>query len=445
MQRYLRAAGLVSLMEMRRAIGFVLGGLVLLGGTAPFAWAAPNDPGWDQQWNLQKIRADRAWATSKGSGIVIAIVDTGVDLNHIDLKGRLVAGMDFVNGGAPQDDNGHGTFMAGIAAAATGNGQGVASVAPSAKIMPVKVLGSDGVGEPETVADGIRWAVAHGADVINLSLAETSGGGIQLPFDFFSNSDLDDAIRDAAAAGRFVAVAAGNDFKDGGGSQTAYDATVSGVLVVGASTSGDKRAAYSNYGSGLDVLAPGGGSSSDPRSEACKPNSPVVSTYWRANESDQYGAGCGTSMAVAHVSGLAALLMARGYSAAGAAQRINSTAKDIGASGYDSQTGHGRIDAYSAVGAASAPPPGPAPKPAPKQPVAKKKVAAQASPGAVPTAKGRASVAPKPSATPGLLLAAIEPPGDDPPPRRTVIVIATALAMLVGVAHPLTRVMIRPR
>ncbi len=427
---------------MRRLIVLVLGGLVLLGGAAPFAWAAPNDPGWYQQWNLSKIRADRAWSSSKGSGVVVAIVDTGVDLSHPDLQGRLVSGIDLVNGGAPQDDNGHGTFMAGIAAAATGNGQGVASVAPSAKIMPVKVLDSDGVGEPETVADGIRWAVDHGAHVINLSLAETSSGGIKLPVDFFANSDLDDAIREAANAGRFVAVAAGNDFSSGGGNaQTAYDAAVAGVLVVGGSTAGDRRAAYSNYGQGLDILAPGGGSASNPSGASCQSNDPVTSTWW--NGGSQYGAGCGTSMAVAHVSGVAALLRAKGYSSTAAASRIIATARDLGTSGWDSQTGHGRVDAAAAVGAASAQPPAPPPKPAPKKSVPPKKVAAATSPTPSPTVAKSVAPAPAPSAT-GLLLAGAFPSEDPPAPRRSLVMIATAMAMLVGVSHPLVRVLMRP-
>ena len=428
---------------MRRLIVLVLGGLVLLGGAAPFAWAAPNDPGWYQQWNLSKIRADKAWPSSKGSGVVVAIVDTGVDLSHPDLKGRLVSGVDLVDGGSPQDDNGHGTFMAGIVAAATGNGTGVASVAPSAKIMPVKVLDADGVGEPETVADGIRWAVDHGAHVINLSLAETSSGGVKLPVDFFANSDLDDAIREAASAGRFVAVAAGNDFSSSGGNaQTAYDAEVAGVLVVGGSTSGDRRAAYSNYGQGLDVLAPGGGSASNPSGSSCQSNDPIVSTWWSG--SSQYGAGCGTSMAVAHVSGVAALLRAKGYSSTAAASRIIATARDLGASGWDSGTGYGRVDAAAAVGTASAPPPARPAKPAPKKSAPPKKVTAATSPTPRATAP-RSTVTPTPSASPtGLLLAATFPSENPPAPRRTLVMIATAMAMLVGVSHPLVRVLIRP-
>ena len=421
---------------MRRAAGIALFWLFLLPGVA--SAAVPNDPGWSQQWNLSVIRAERAWAGSKGAGSVVAVIDTGVDLGHPDLSGRLVTGYDFIDGGTPQDQNGHGTFMAGIVSAATGNSEGVASVAPAAKIMPIRVLKADGTGDPDVVAEGIRWAVSHGADVINLSLAETAGGGVSLPIDFFSSSELDAAIREAAAAGRFVAIAAGNNFDDGGSSRTAYDAEVNGVLVVGASTSGDARAAYSNYGSGLDVLAPGGGSSSSPADTACATNAPVISTWWEDGVS-LYGKGCGTSMAVAHVSGVAALLMTKGYSASGAASRIIATAKDLGGGGWDSQTGHGRVDAYAAVGVASAPPP-PAQSQSPRPRAVRTSVSTAATPTAAPSVKDVKIVppaSPTPSESP-LLLA--EGPGDGPlESRRALTVVATALAFSVGLAHPISR------
>jgi serine protease len=345
----------VTCVAMRRQMAMVIGGLILMGGAA--VAAAPSDPGWPQQWHLAKIRADKAWARSKGVGVIVAVVDTGVDLEHPDLRGRLVSGKDYVDGGAPQDDNGHGTFMAGLIAATTGNGIGVASVAPSAKIMPIRALGEDGSGEVTDVANGIRWAVDHGANIINLSLAqENIGGGGSGPQNLLGNPLLDVAIKEAAADGALVIVAAGNDFTDGGASETAYDATVPGVLVIGAGTRSDRRAAYSNYGSGLDLLAPGGGSSSDPAA-ACKDNDPVVSTFWDPKSQDSgYGAGCGTSMAVAHVSGVGALLMSRGYSAAAAAKQMLSTAVDLGPNGRDDSTGYGRVDALAAVGASSPPP-----------------------------------------------------------------------------------------
>src|ERR1051326_6772047 len=188
---------------LRRAVPFVLVVLLLTVGTA-YA-AAPNDPGWSAQWHLRTIHADSAWSRSKGSGIVVAIVDTGVDLSHEDLRGRLVSGKDFVDPGTPPDDEqGHGTFMAGLVAADTGNAYGVASVAPLAKIMPVRVLNAQGSGTPSVVSQGIDWAVTHGADVINLSLAveSTGGSGGSSGENLYGDTGLTSAINRASDAGR---------------------------------------------------------------------------------------------------------------------------------------------------------------------------------------------------------------------------------------------------
>src|SRR3712207_6263836 len=152
---------------------------------------ASNDPLWDRQWGPQQVRADQAWATSTGAGTVIAVVDSGVDLSHPDLQGKLVAGTTTIgcakgqttcgNGdwkgvdGVGQANDTHGTHVAGIAAAATNNGIGIAGVAPDAKIMPVKVL-EDGSGDSGAISAGIVWAADHGADVINLSLGIAIGG-----------------------------------------------------------------------------------------------------------------------------------------------------------------------------------------------------------------------------------------------------------------------------
>src|SRR5207249_216773 len=134
-----------------------------------------NDPLFPHQWGLTQIKAPDAWAHGAlGAGVTIAIVDTGVDLNHPDLGSKIVAGADLVSGETctpgDQDLNGHGTHVAGIAAALTNNGIGVAGTAPDAKIMPVRVLDSTGSGSTDDVAAGIRWAADHGAQVINLSL-----------------------------------------------------------------------------------------------------------------------------------------------------------------------------------------------------------------------------------------------------------------------------------
>jgi subtilisin family serine protease len=416
---------------MRRALAFVLVCLAL----APGAAFASNDAFWSQQWNMRVVRADKAWSKSKGSGIVVAVVDTGVDLGHPDLQGHLVSGYDFVDPGTPpQDEQGHGTHMAGIIAAATGNGEGVASVAPNAKIMPVRVLDSTGKGSVAVVADGIRWATDHGADVVNLSLAETPGGGVGPTCGFLGSADIDQAIKYARNHGVFVAIAAGNNFDSGAQASTCYDSTQTGVLVVGASTSTDKRAAYSNYGSGLDVLAPGGGSSSDP--SACPQSTAIISTWWdKSAKESAYGTGCGTSMAVAHVSGLAALLMAKGYSNTSAANRIIGTAVDLGPPGRDNGTGYGRIDAAAAVGATSSTtPPPPAPKPKPKPSVLQKKVAAAGSPS--PKVAPRSTTS-SPSADPSLTVALGSTGPHDPPlaPRVPLVALATALMVATSLGH----------
>lgn len=320
-----------------------------------FAAPGPNDPGAGAQWGLSRMRTFESWATSRGGGIVVAVIDTGVDAKHPDLAAKVLKGRDFVdNDDDASDTKGHGTHVAGTIAAIAGNSLGVASVAPDARILPVRVLGSDGEGDPGEVAAGIDWAVARGARIINLSLAQDEA----LPAaddDLLRDTRVDRAIKTAARKGVAVVVAAGNNDK-GGKPRTAYDATVGGVVVVGAATRGDKRAAYSNYGDGMDLLAPGGGSSLDPK--ACTSADWIVSTWWNpGSKRSDYGGGCGTSMAVAHVSGVVALLMARGYTAAGATHRIIETAFDLGPKGRDAETGAGRIDAFKAVG-----PPVPLPK-----------------------------------------------------------------------------------
>ena len=332
--------------------------LVLIVLAVPSIAMASNDPYYSLQWGLTRIGGPTAWSVSKGAGQVVAVIDTGVDFKHPDLKGRLLAGHDFVNDDSDATDtNGHGTLISGIIAASTGNGIGVASIAPQAKILPVRVLGSDGTGAASDVADGIHWALNHGATVINLSIAQESGSDSSTLL--LKSPSVNQAIHDAASAGATVVVASGND-PSGAQSQTAYDADAPGVLVVGSSTKGGGRAAYSNYGAGLDLLAPGGGSSTDPSAGACSDTNSIVSAWWDPEtKRSTYGGGCGTSMAVAFVSGVAALLQAHGYSNAKAVDRMLHTADDIGAPGRDNKTGYGILDAARALG-------GSAPRPAPR-------------------------------------------------------------------------------
>src|SRR5918996_5146450 len=202
----------------------VLAFLLLL--LAPAAALAANDPRRAEQWNLDLVESDAAHATSTGAGAVVAVIDTGVAAGHPDLAGQVLPGHDFVqDDGTPQDGNGHGSHVSGIAIAATGNAVGISSVAPGARVMPLRVLGDDGSGTSEDVAAGIDWARTHGAHVINLSL------GSEIPIiGATGGDDIDAAIRRALAAGLVVVAAAGNN----GVPVCEQPAASEGLLCVGA-------------------------------------------------------------------------------------------------------------------------------------------------------------------------------------------------------------------
>lgn len=309
---------------------------------------AAGDPLRPQQWGWQKVRAEAAWKKTRGGGVRVAIVDTGVDLGHPDLVGRLLPGRDFVDSGtSPQDEHGHGTLVAGIVGATADNSIGVSGIAPEVRLIPVRALGADGRGDAGDVADAIDWSVQAGAEVINLSLVD-EGTGVAGIGGVFGDDRVEAAISRAAKGGVVVVIAAGND-PSGGRSTTSFDATDPGVIVVGASTKSDRRAAYSNYGSGLDVLAPGGGSADEPGDPGCTVDNGIVSTWWSSGSGGRYGASCGTSMATAFVSGIAAMLVDRDLSAPEVVQRIRETAVDLGPPGRDDQHGDGRVDAARAL------------------------------------------------------------------------------------------------
>lgn len=334
---------------MTRSIAWAL--VMLLAGTMPArAAVTPRDEYFRHQWGMTAIGAPLAWTVTQGNAAIVAVIDTGVDADHPDLP-RVLDGIDLVDGdGDAADENGHGTLIAGVIAATTDR-VGVAGVAPGARILPVRVLGEDGTGDAADVATGIDRAMARGANVINLSLAEQAtppgeeGGLLRAP-------EVDLAIRRAASRGATVVVAAGNDHDHGGSEPTAYDASVPGVLVVGASTRSGARAAYSRYGRGLDLLAPGGGSPTDPSDEACDERTGIVSTWWDpSRRASGYGAACGTSMSVGFVAGVAALLHATGMRNTAITRRILATATDVAPAGRDAKTGAGIIDAARALGA----------------------------------------------------------------------------------------------
>jgi thermitase len=285
-----------------------------------------NDPYYGSQWGLSKIDAPAAWDAATGSNIVIAIVDTGIDLTHPDLScaDKLTAARwNFVaNNSTPQDDNGHGTHVAGIAAACGNNGKGVAGVAWGAQLMPVKVLDSNGSGYYSDIAAGITYAVDHGARVVNLSLGGAGSGTV-----------LADAVQYAHDHGVLVVAAAGNCAQGGSscgnlGNPAMYPAAYPTVLAVAATDSGDNWASFSEHQPYVDVAAPGVN---------------IYSTLRGGN----YGSMSGTSMATPHVSGLAALLwsLAPSLTVDQVESLMESTADDLGTPGKDDYFGYGRINA----------------------------------------------------------------------------------------------------
>lgn len=289
----------------------------------------PNDPQYSSQWGLTKVNAPAAWDLSRGSGVVIAIVDSGVDLDHPDLASKLVDPShwkDYVDGDTwPDDENGHGTHVAGIAAAATNNGTGVAGMAPDARIMPVRVLDKSGDGSSANLAQAIRFAVDHGARVINLSL------GAQLPVG--SMNAVQDEIDNAISQGVVVVAAAGNfgrlyPYTANGVEYAFYPAYYAPVIAVGATMSSDTRAPFSNYGPWVDLVAPGEG---------------IYATF-----PGSYKYMSGTSMATPLVSGAVALLRARypWFNVSVLEGQLCYGTVDLGDAGKDDQFGCGRLDAY---------------------------------------------------------------------------------------------------
>lgn len=302
---------------------------------APAAAHAAADPLRPQQWHLDVVGAPGAWDATRGGGVVIAVIDTGVQADHPDLEGRVGRGRDFVEPGtAPDDENGHGTLVAGIIAATLDNGVGGVGVAPRSRLMPVRVLDADGRGDPADVARGIRWAVDNGADVINLSLTETPG---TLDIGLIT-TDVERAITEAHEAGALVVGAAGNE----GARSTPYGSGVP-VLVVGATDRSDELWPDSNRD----------------RRTLFAPGVEIVSTF----SGGTYARADGTSFATPIVSAAAALLLELDPDAEPAQvhRRLADTAHPVGA-------GVGRLDVARAVGAARTAGEDPRPTPSPSTP-----------------------------------------------------------------------------
>jgi len=295
------------------------GGILDLGGGETYAMTAGAD-----------IKAVPAWDVAKGDPeVIIAVLDTGVDMAHPDLLGKVVsAGRDFANDDDDAfDDHWHGTYVAGIAAANTGNGVGIAGVAWNCRILPVKVVDENGDGYYSWIIDGIIWATDQGADVINLSL----GGDVP-------DSFLEDACTYAHDHGVVIAAASGND----GGSvlyPAAYDDT---VLAAAASDYNDAIASFSNFGPEVDVAAPG-----------VWVLGPAPQAYVGPDELP-YVFASGTSAAAPHVAGLAALIRSAkpGLAADEIMMIVRYTADDINRTafpGQDDHAGYGRINMQRAL------------------------------------------------------------------------------------------------
>ena len=301
-----------------------LAALALLPATALGA----ADPLRPQQWGLTMIESDAAHSVARGGGAVVAVVDSGVTASHPDLAGRLLQGHDFVdNDDNPQDGDGHGTHVTGIVAADDGNGIGVSSVAPGAKVLPVRVLDDSGSGDPANVAKGIDYAVAHGADVINLSL------GPDVPIVGGDDGGFAAAIKRALDHGVVVVAAAGND-----GLPMCEQPPDARLVCVGAVDKRGMRSFFSSFGNGVDLVAPGG-------SAAPVSGEDILST-WRDGG---YQELAGTSQAAPHVAGVAALLVSKGLHGQAAVSRMLATATDAGTPGPDPQFGAGIVNARAAV------------------------------------------------------------------------------------------------
>jgi subtilisin family serine protease len=299
----------------------------------------PDDTLFPSQWGPSRVNAPHAWDMSVGgSRPLIAIVDTGVDYSHPDLGGKLLPGATFVNGTTTAaDDYGHGTHVAGIAAAESNNVTGVAGMAWANPILPVKALDSSGSGTYSAIAQAIMYAADSGATVINMSL----GGS-------YDSQTLRDACQYAYNKGCTLVAAAGNQ----NSYVMCYPAAYPTVIAVGATDQSDTRAYFSNYGPQLSVAAPGVDILST------MPTG-LVTLNTSYGYSTMYDSLSGTSMATPHVAGLAALLLSVNPSLGpdGVRNVLQRTALDLGDLGWDEQHGYGRIQADAAVAEALHPSP----------------------------------------------------------------------------------------
>src|SRR3954470_20717814 len=365
--------------RVRAAAVFAVAGSVVLASTALAAGTPPQ-----RTWNFDQVHVPPARVPGhSGSGVTVAILDSWVDAQHKDFEGRVLAGADCVGGTchpgpAPSDKCDHGTHVAGTVAASS------FGVAPKARILPIRVLtyeASSGncVGQPDDVAAGIRWAVSHGARILNLSLGPDVPGLSQ-------SSAIPAAVHDAAVAGAVVVFSAGNN------SLPVTDSYGGDALIIAATGRSGGLASYSQRGNGVDLAAPGG----DPKQQDVCTQSDCITSLYPGN---RYAVAAGTSMAAPHVSGIAALLLSQDSSRnrTEVIDRLKSTARPLAGAGS------GVVDAAAALGVpngTTAPQASQAPQPVPEPSPTRTAVA---SPPASP------SVSPVPTAVLPTIIAAPSP------------------------------------
>lgn len=324
----------------------------------------PNDPQFRFQWNMRSIGMEKAWdITTSASQITVAVIDSGVDPDHPDLKPHLLpmediwgefSGLDRVVNRSTgetidfsgRDGNGHGTHVAGVISAVLNNNQGVAGIAGGGvKLLPIKVTNLAGATDSVLLVEALKRAIDKGADVINMSIGTLSAREQTL------SRSLETAIDLARQRGILVIAAAGNESDRSAGSieGVTIPASYPDVIAVGAFTESGTIANYSNGGPELDILAPGG-ESSDPILSTW-PTYPTLENLQRRVRTLNYAMASGTSMAAPHVTAVAALLLARepNLTPAQIRARLIATAQDMGPVGYDPDSGYGRLNAERAL------------------------------------------------------------------------------------------------
>jgi thermitase len=286
----------------------------------------PNDPATPNQYHLAQVRAPTGWDVGTGSATIkIAVIDTGISMDHEDLSGKIVNPYDFYYGDtSPDDGHGHGTRVSGIAAGIANNGKGIAGIDWQARIMPLKVFDNSGANADTTkIVNAINWARGYGASVINMSLGSTS-----------SDKTMETACNTAYSSGILITAAAGNDYS----SVINYPAGFDSVIGVGAVNSSDYHASFSNTNTSVELCAPG------------------VEIY--STTLTGYGAtasGTGTSFSSPMVAGLCGLMKAAHGDLDNDTIRVvlHNAADDLGETGYDTSYGYGRINIYNSLRLAS--------------------------------------------------------------------------------------------